>query len=475
MTVCAACGHELPEGAKFCLECGAPVAPAAAPREQRKTVTVLFCDLTGSTELGESLDSERLRALLARYFARMQAIVERHGGTVEKFVGDAVMAVFGVPVVHEDDALRACRAAVEMRDALPELGIRGRIGINTGEVVTGTEERLATGDAVNVAARLEQAAQPGEVLIGGPTLALVRDTAEVEPIAPLDLKGKSGPVDAYRLLRLHDAPERRHGHRFVGRERELEILREAWERVRAEGRCELVTVVGDAGVGKSRLALEVLASIEATIVRGRCLPYGEGITYWPVVEVLKQLALLPPDEVAAAAVRSLLGEAEAQTSPDEIAWAFRKTLEHAAANRPLAVVFDDIQWGEEAFLDLVEHVALLSAGAPILVVCMARPELTEHRSDWPVALRLDGLREDDIEALIPAGMRDESRRRIARAAGGNPLFVEEMLAVAADADGEMDVPPTLRALLGARLDQLDVAERRVLERAAVEGEVFHRG
>ena len=219
----------------------------------------------------------------------MKAIVERHGGSVEKFIGDAVMAVFGVPVLHEDDALRAVRAAAEMRDALPELGLQGRIGVMTGEVVTGTEERLATGDAVNVAARLEQAAQPGDVLIGQPTLALVRDAADVEPIEPLELKGKAEPVPAYRLLRVHDAPERRHGELFVGRERELAILQEAWERVRAEQRCELVTVAGDAGVGKSRLAAELLASIEATVLRGRCLPYGEGITYWPVVEVLKQL------------------------------------------------------------------------------------------------------------------------------------------------------------------------------------------
>jgi hypothetical protein len=226
---------------------------------------------------------------------------------VEKFIGDAVMAVFGVPVLHEDDALRAVRAAVEMRDALPELGIEGRIGVMTGEVVTGTEERLATGDAVNVAARLEQAAEAGEVLIGQPTLALVRGAAEVEPIEPLQLKGKAEPVPAYRLLTVHDAPERRHETLFVGRERELGIVREAWERVRAERRCELVTVVGDAGVGKSRLAAEVLASIEATVVRGRCLPYGEGITYWPVVEVLKQLAMLPEDEAAAVAIRSLLG------------------------------------------------------------------------------------------------------------------------------------------------------------------------
>src|SRR5438270_7829436 len=196
MTVCAACGHELPEGAKFCLECGAPVAPAAAPREQRKTVTVLFCDVAGSTALGESTDPEALRALLARYFERMKEIVERHGGSVEKFVGDAVMAVFGVPQVHEDDALRACRAAVEMRDALPELGIRGRIGVNTGEVVTGTEERLATGDAVNVAARLEQAAEPGEVLVGAATVGMVREAVELGGERQLELKGKSQPVSA---------------------------------------------------------------------------------------------------------------------------------------------------------------------------------------------------------------------------------------------------------------------------------------
>ena len=194
MSVCAACGHEIPEGAKFCSECGASVAPAAAPREQRKTVTILFCDVAGSTELGESTDPEALRAVLARYFERMKEIVERHGGSVEKFIGDAVMAVFGVPVVHEDDALRACRAAVEMRDALPDLGIRGRIGVNTGEVVTGTEERLATGDAVNVAARLEQAAEPGEVLIGAETVRLVRDAVELGEERLLELKGKSEPV-----------------------------------------------------------------------------------------------------------------------------------------------------------------------------------------------------------------------------------------------------------------------------------------
>jgi class 3 adenylate cyclase len=242
--------------------------------EQRKTVTVLFCDLAGSTALGETVDPERLRVLLARYFERMKGIVERHGGSVEKFIGDAVMAVFGVPVVHEDDALRAVRAAAEMRDALPELGLEGRLGVMTGEVVTGTEERLATGDPVNVAARLEQAAAPGEILIGEPTLALVRAATEVERIEPLRLKGKASPVACYRLLRVHDAPERSHDTSFVGRERELGVLRDALERTETEQRCELVTVLGEAGVGKSRLVGEALSSADATIVRGRYQPYG---------------------------------------------------------------------------------------------------------------------------------------------------------------------------------------------------------
>jgi class 3 adenylate cyclase len=324
-------------------------------------VTVLFCDVVGSTALGESTDPEALRRLLARYFERMRGIVEEHGGSVEKFIGDAVMAVFGVPAVHEDDALRACRAAVVMRAAFAGLGVEGRIGVCTGEVVTGTEERLATGDALNVAARLQQAAAPGEVLIAEATLALVAEAVEVEPLEPLVLKGKSEPLPAFRLLAARQASERRHESVFVGRERELALLREAWERVRAERRCELFTIVADAGLGKSRLAAEALASIEAPVVRGRCLSYGAGITYWPVVEVLKQLDVLPSDPAAAAAIRSLLGESEAGTSAEEIAWAFRKLLEEQA---PLVLVFDDIQWGEETFLDLVEHLALLSSGAP---------------------------------------------------------------------------------------------------------------
>jgi class 3 adenylate cyclase len=439
-------------------------------REIRKTVTVLFCDVTGSTALGEVTDPEALRGLLARFFER-KAIVESHGGTVEKFIGDAVMAVFGIQAAHEDDALRACRSAVEMRDALPELGIRGRIGVNTGEVVTGTSERLATGDAVNVAARLEQAAEPGEVLIGETTHELVRGAVLVEAVEPLSLKGKSKPVPALRLVSVLVAPERSHTSRFVGRDAELQSLAAAWEQVQAQARCELVTVVGDAGVGKSRLVAEALDAVEARVVRGRCLPYGEGITYWPVVEVVKQLAVLPSDPAAAAAIRSLLGESDVGTSGDEIAWAFRKLLEEQA---PLVIVLDDIQWGEETFLDLVESTALLSARAPLLVLCMARPELVEQRPNWPGTLRLQPLPVEQADELIGDQVSGELRERIAHAAGGNPLFISEMLAMAAE-DGDVDVPPTLKALLAARLDQLDDAERKVLERGSVEGEIFHRG
>jgi class 3 adenylate cyclase len=435
----------------------------------RKVVTVLFCDVVGSTALGETVDPEALQGLLARYFERMKAIVESHGGSVEKFIGDAVMAVFGVPQVHEDDALRACRAAVEMREALPELGVQGRIGVNTGEVVTGTEERLATGDAVNVAARLQTAANPDEILVGDATLELVRTAVKVESVEPLELQGKAQPVAAHRLVSVHEAPERSHETRFVGRDAELGSIQEAWERA-ATGQCEIVTVVGDPGIGKSRLIAEALATLDVRAVRGRCLPYGEGITYWPVVEVIKQLGAVPSDAAAAGSIRALLGEAEEGTSAEEIGWAFRKLLEEQA---PLVVVFDDIQWGEQTFLDLVEGVALLSAGWPILIVCMARPELLTGRGDWPVTLRVGPLPAAAVDELI-APLPSELRERISRAAGGNPLFLTEMVTMAGETH-DVDVPPTLRALLAARLDQLEPAERTVLEHGAVEGELFHRG
>jgi class 3 adenylate cyclase len=473
------------------LACGAGLQ-AAAPlgREVRKTVTVLFCDVTDSTALGERLDPEALRGLLARYFETMRGVVERHGGTVEKFIGDAVMAVFGVPAVHEDDALRAARAAVEMRDALPTLGVAGRIGVTTGEVVTGTEERLATGDPVNVAARLQQAAGPGEVLISASTFALIRDAVSAERLAPVALKGKSVAVEPYRLLDVSgDAGFARQTETpLVGRAREQRLLADAWERAVSEGSCHLFTVLGPAGVGKSRLVAEFLDDAGgARVVRARCLPYGEGITYWPVVEVLEQLDGVEPEGRAAAVLRPLLDpDALYSASTEETAWAFRKLVEAAAVDLPVIVVFDDVHWGEETFLELVESVADLSRGVPILLLCMARPELLDRRPGWgggkvnASTLLLEPLSPDETDVLvvelagtaIEAGVRD----RIREAAEGNPLFVEQMVALLQSSTGdEVVVPPTIQALLAARLDQLDPAEREVLQCGAVEGRIFHRG
>ena len=266
--------------------------------------------------------------------------------------------------------------------------------------------------------------------------------------------------------------ERAHATRFVGRATEIALLEAAWQRAGKEQGCQLVTIVGDAGVGKSRLVSEAVGLIPAPVVRGRCLSYGEGITYWPVVEVIKQLDALPSDETAANVIRSLLGTSEHLTNSDEIAWAFRKLLEERA---PLVCVLDDLQWAEGTLFDLVEHVKLFSGGAPLLLVCMARPELSERRPEWEITVRLEPLPREDVDALIPDTIEDELRERIERAAGGNPLFVQEMVAMASETEGDVSVPPNLRALLAARLDQLETAERSVLERGAIEGEVFHRG
>jgi class 3 adenylate cyclase len=479
---CASCGRSSEGDFRFCPYCAAPLAAGAPPREQRKTVTVLFCDVIDSTALGESMDPEALRALLARYFGRMKGIVDSHGGIVEKFIGDAIMAVFGVPVVHEDDAVRACRAAVEMRRAFPELGINGRIGVTTGEVVTGTVERLATGDAVNVSARLQQAAAPGEVLVGAETLALARHAVAAEPVEPLALKGKSEPVPAFRLISAHSDSGRRFTTPMVGREAELRELRQAFTQSVHNRSCRLFTVLGAAGVGKSRLAAEFLNGIEARVVRGRCLSYGEGITYWPVVEIVKQLKTLADSE-AAMPLRSLLGEAESASSADEIAWGFRKLLEQEAQERPVVCVLDDLHWAEPTLLDLVEHVAALSRDAPVVLLCMARTELLDKRPDWgetasnSSTVLLEPLDAAETEQLLKelGGVAPGLRDRIADAAEGNPLFLEEILALVRDSgDGEISVPPTIQAVLAARLDQLDPAERAILERGAVEGRVFHQ-
>ena len=513
MRVCATCGAENRDEARFCDSCAASLSEATQPRELRKVVTVLFCDVTGSTALGERLDPKSLRRVMARYFEVAKDVVERHGGAVEKFIGDAVMAVFGVPAVHEDDALRAVRAAAELREALGDLNVELedaygtrlelRTGVNTGEVVTGTAKRLATGDAVNIAARLEQAAQPGEVVLGGETLRLVKDSVDVEPLEPLDLKGKTEPVLAFRLLAVlpGDSASRRQTVGMVGRERQRRLLNEAFANTVGGRSCHLFTVLGTAGVGKSRLVAEFLERLDgATVIGGRCLSYGEGISYWPVTAAVKELlgtmpgerlAELGLDPATARALEPILGQQTLASSPEEIAWAVRKLFEAAAAERPLVVVFDDVHWGEPVFLDLVEHVADFSRNASILLLCMARPELLDRSSAWgggklnATNVLLEPLAPDETEQLIDrllSGQRiDESLcERILENAAGNPLFVGEMVAMLAErGDGngssEVVVPPTIQALLASRLDQLDDAERGVLERGSVEGQVFHRG
>jgi class 3 adenylate cyclase/tetratricopeptide (TPR) repeat protein len=539
MRICPSCGEENSDRARFCQNCATSLAVAEEPSaEVRKVVTIVFADVTGSTALGEHLDPEALRRVMGRYFDEMELVIRSHGGTVEKFIGDAVMAVFGIPRLHEDDPVRAVRAADGMRAALDILnaelerdhgvGIRIRIGVNTGEVVAGdpsSGQRLVTGDAVNVAARFEQAAAPGEVLIGESTYRLVKDAVEVEPVEPLDLKGKSERVPAFRLVAvLADVAghERHLDSPLVGRSKELEMLERALDRAQTERTSQLFTLLGSAGVGKSRIVEEFLAgpASSATVLRGRCLSYGEGITFFPLAEVVHRAAGIaegdppstarrklsavvaeaPEGERIAALVGGLFGWGESGATEDAF-WAVRKLLEHLARDRPLVVVFDDIHWAEPTFLDLIEHLADWTRDAAVLLLCVARPELLEIRSSWgggkmnATSILLEPLATDDASLLVDnllgrAEIPSAARRRILEAAEGNPLFVEEMLGMLIDdgllrfEDGawhavedlaDLTVPPTIQLLLAARLDRLDAEERSVIERGAVEGKVFHTG
>jgi tetratricopeptide (TPR) repeat protein len=468
---------------------------------------------------------------MTRYFDVMSRELELHGGTIEKFIGDAVMAVFGLPTLHEDDALRAVRAAAGMQRALAELndelervwGVRltNRTGVNTGEVVAGNPsggQRLVTGDAVNTAARLEQAAPANEVLIGELTYRLVRHAVQVEPVEPLELKGKAERVPAYRLVSVRasivEGWARHENAPIVGRHAELgELLSRYGEADRTAGG-RMVTIVGEAGVGKSRLtrAFSEAVADEAEVFRGRCLPYGDGITFWPLVEVARAAAGIREDDSpelarsrvlglvsepeVAARIASILGLTPAQFPLPELYWGARKLLESLAARRPLVVVFDDIHWAEPAFLDFIDHV-VDTAEAPILLICTARHELLDSRPEWGDRLAASRLvlgPLDDTEAaqvvanlLGQAGLPADVEARIVGAAEGNPLFVEQMLSMLIDSgtlrfdDGrwiradelaEIAVPPTIQALLAARLDQLSREERAVIEPASVIGLEF---
>jgi class 3 adenylate cyclase/tetratricopeptide (TPR) repeat protein len=513
------------------------VRDAAAGRQVRKTITVIFCDLAGSTALGERLDPESLQRVMSQYFERMREVLERHQGTVEKFIGDAVVGVFGVPRLHEDDALRAVRAAMELQAALAELNkelerdrgvtLQLRTGVNTGEVVSGSAaagSALVLGDAVNVAARLEQAAAPGEVLIGQTTWQLVRDAVTAEPVAPLALKGKADQVAAWRLRGVTpDIPghARRRDVPMVGREPQRRLLLDAFDRVVAERGCQLVTVLGAAGVGKSRLVDEALASIgaRATVLRGRCLSYGEGITYWPVAEVVRQAAGIGHDDSLPAArgklaallagqeqaerigsrITDLVGLGEAAGGEThETFWAVRKLFEHVASRRPLVVALEDLHWAEPTLLDLVEYVGNFTRNAPVLLLALARTELLEARLDWgrsvagAATILLEPLPSAEsghlVEQLLGiAGIDEHVAAQIAALAGGNPLFIEELVAKLLDdgllrrdrnwklSSAQLDrvgVPATIQVLLAARLEQLPSGERAVLERASVVGKSF---
>jgi class 3 adenylate cyclase len=449
-------------------------------------VTALFCDVMISSELGVEVDPEALQSMSAKYLGELRSVIERHGGTVEKFRGDAVMALFGVPQVQEDDALRAVRAAAEIRERLPaiadEVGVelRFRTGVNTGPVLLAEGENVAIGDAINVAARLEQAAQPGEILLGEQTLRLVRDAVEVKPLESLKLEGKSAPTASYRLVRVDpSAPgvRRRLDAPLVGRQRELGLLRSAWDRTVQESGCHLFTLLGVAGVGKSRLVSELTTAVgpAAMVLSGRCLHYGEGITFRPLIEAFSTVA-----EPARDVLERLSSGGVAV--PEELFFEVRGLLESLALERPVILHVDDLQWAEAMLLDLLDHVVDLSRGIPILVLCSARPELLDERPAWgggkvnATTVLLQPLDAGDCERLLNQlgnGLAPDARARVIAASEGNPLFLEEMTALAREHD-TIAIPSTIQALLAARLERLDSAERELLERGAIEGEVFHR-
>ena len=477
---------------------------------ERKLATVMFADLVGSTTLLADADPEVVRRRVGRFFDQVSHCVTTHGGTVEKFAGDAVMAAFGVPLQHEDDPVRAVRAALATIERVRELGVDVRIGIESGEVVADeTESTFATGEAVNIAARLEQQAGPNEIVVGPHTARLVRDFIDLEALEPLELRGWREPIVASRVLcdRETSRPMRSLSAPLIGRESELELLENTFERTVRDRRATLVTLYGEAGVGKSRVARDFVDGLErATVLRGRCLPYGEGVTYWSIAEMVKASAGITDDDpldrafeklretCEDEAVADLLGLAvgvlealEGERSQQEISWAVRSWVEQLAGAQPLVLVFEDVHWGEEPLLELIEHLSGWVRTAPVLLLCLARPELLDVQPTWgggrvrAVTLELEALADDagatlvqELAAQVDVPIDVEA---VLAKAEGNPLFVEETIrALAERPNGRQDrIPDTLQALIAARIDRLPPESRRLVQRAAVMGRVFLRG
>jgi class 3 adenylate cyclase len=527
MTACAQCGAELPAGARFCPACGAPVAEPMPTAEERKLATVLFADLVGSTKLGASQDPERTRAMLDRFYGAMAAEVERAGGTVEKFAGDAVMAAFGVPTAHEDHAERALHCALSMQRRLHELfadELALRIGANTGEVIAGRPREgssFVTGDAVNVAARLEQAAAPGEILVGERTVAAARGAFEFAEPTTVEAKGKPAGVECRRLVRGLSLmrPRGVGGLRraFVGRESELELLQATFRRVASERRPHVVTVMGDSGVGKTRLVREFwewLGHEDPAPLRrtGRCLPYGDGITYWPLGEVLKEhLGLLESDGPEAALQRleprailgltlglDVAGDLHPLTARERLHEAWIDFLEELSRDQPVVVLVEDLHWAEDELCDVLERL-VRDVNGPLLLLGTARPELLDRRPDWAAGRRnasllwLEPLSPEQADLMAAELLAAELPRQIRDMVGraeGNPFFVEEVVATLIDRGvltrrdggwtvgelpGDLTVPDSVQAVLAARIDLLEPTEKAALQAAAVIGRIFWAG
>jgi class 3 adenylate cyclase/tetratricopeptide (TPR) repeat protein len=476
---------------------------------ERKLATVLFVDLVDSTSLVVNSDPEVVRRRVVRYFERASQCIEQFGGTVEKFAGDAVMAAFGAPRTHEDDAERAVRAAFSILTAVHELDLEARIGIEAGEVVVDqAESTFVTGEAVNIAARLQQAAGPGEVVLGPSVRRLTAGAIEVEDRGPVEVKGRAEPLWTWRAVCTLDGPRRTAGSWFVGREHELELLENALARAVRDRRAQLVTVFGEPGIGKSRLVSEFTEAVErATVLEGRTPPYGEGVTYWPLASMIKSSAGITDDAPASEAFEKLrlcceseavadllaialgvLGAAEEGRTAGELTWAMTLWAEQLADAQPLVLVFEDVQWAEEPLLAVIEHLARTVRRSPLLLVCVARPDLLDTRPTWgggnprALALELGPLSADESRELVDAlldgsGVPPGQRALALDKAEGNPLFLEETARMLADGEGVgiRRIPDSVQALIAARIDALDADDKCVLQRAALIGRVFWRG